>query len=151
MGEYAMKRAFTLIELLVVVGMIALIMGAVSTSMTSAMQRARVQKATAEVKMLTQAIQAYEKYSGELDEQDHAPADRDHIGFLFGDGQSESGTEVPVLISAALSGSGAMRDPWGSPYLVTIRKGNVVSPAVDSLQTGYYLPNFYRLSEDERK
>jgi len=148
------RSGFTLIELLVVVGMIALITGAVSTSLSSAMQRARIQKATAEVKMLTQTILAYENHNSkhDLDVLTRAPADRSNIGFLLGNGgNSASGTEIPVLIQAALSAQGVMRDPWGQPYLVTIRKGNVTAPAVDSIRTGYYLPNYYRLSEDERK
>jgi len=148
------RSGFTLIELLVVVAMIALITGAVSTSMASAFRRARIQKATGEVKMLTQAILAYENHnkSHELKTLTRAQADRSNIGFLLGTGEkSASNFEIPVLIQAALSSSGVMRDPWGRPYLVTVRKGNVTSPAVDSLKTGYVLPNFYRLSEDERK
>jgi len=148
------KNGFTLIELLVVVAMIALITGAVSSSMASAFRRARIQKATSEVKMLTQAILSYENHnkSHELKPMVRKQADRSNIGFLLGTGEkSAANSEIPVLIQAALSSSGVMRDPWGQPYLVTIREGNVTSPAVDSLKTGYVLPNFYRLSEDERK
>jgi len=102
------RRAFTLIELLVVVGMIALITGAMSSSVAAAMQRARVQKATADVKMLTQAILAYENYNkGDLDP---IPAWKDAdfrttLKFLNG----ENNGEVPVLIQAALSSGGKLR------------------------------------------
>ena len=44
------KRAFTLLELLVVIAMIALIIGALATSYTSAQERSRVEKARSEVK-----------------------------------------------------------------------------------------------------
>ena len=57
-----MKKAFTLIELLVVVAMIAIILGALTTSVSSARKRAQIQKATAEVKIISQAILAYENW-----------------------------------------------------------------------------------------
>jgi len=148
------RRAFTLIELLVVVGMIALIAGSVTSAMASAAQRTRVQKATAEVKTLTQALLAYENLDSkhELPTLTRAKADRTTLKFLLGDGGSTAGGQnIPSLVQAALTSQGVMRDPWGQPYLVTIRKGAVQTPAMDSVQTGYFLPNFYRLSEGERK
>jgi len=148
----ANRGGFTLVELLVVVGMIALIMGAFSVSMTSAMQRARIQKATSEVKSLTQAILAYENYmeNGDtLTEMTRKEADSTSIGFLLG-ATSSGGYKVPVLIQAALNESGVMRDPWGKPYLVTIRKGTIPRISLGTVQTGYYLPNFNRLTAEER-
>jgi len=134
-------------------GMIALIVGVVSTSISSAMQRARIQKAEAEAKMITQAILSYESYNkGELpsDLSSWKDVNAANVGFLLGKGSSD-GKEMPVLIQAAISSQGIMRDPWGMPYQVLISAGNVESPGVDSIKTGYFLPNFYRLSEDERK
>jgi len=149
------RKGFTLIELLVVVGMIAMITGAVSTSMSSAMQRARVQNATAEVATLTQAILAYENHDARHQlpaKSTWGEADKSNLGFLLGDGgNSAANAEIPVLVHAALSSTGVMRDPWGMPYYVMINQGNVESPAVDSIKTGYFLPNFYRRSEEERK
>jgi len=147
------KRGFTLIELLVVTGMIALITGVVSTSISQAMQRARIQKATAETKIITQAILAYESYNGgELpsDLSSWKEVSAANVGFLLGKGTVD-GKEIPVLVQASLSSQGVMRDPWGTPYQVLVSEGNVESPSVDSIRTGYYLPNFYRLSEEERK
>jgi len=149
------KGGFTLIELLVVVGMIALITGAVSTSMSSAMQRARIQKAAAEVATLTQAILAYEQHNSQHqlpNKTSWSEANKSNLGFLLGEGgNSAANDEIPILVQAALSDSGVMRDPWGNPYYIMINPGNVESPAVDSVKTGYYLPNFYRLTEEERK
>lgn len=149
----ANRGGFTLVELLVVVGMIALIMGAFSVSMSSAMERAKVQKATSEVKSLTQAILAYENYMQEgdtLPELTRKEASKASIGFLLG-ATATSGYKVPVLIQAALSGdSGVMRDPWGSPYLITIRGGQIPRISLGTVQTGYYLPNFNRLTAEER-
>ena len=43
------KRGLNLIELMVVVGMIMVLVGALTTSVSSARKRARIQKATADV------------------------------------------------------------------------------------------------------
>jgi len=144
------SRAFTLVELLVVVGMIALIMGALTTAVSSSMQRARIQKATSDVKMLTQAILSYENYNeGKLDAiTDWKEANfTDALKFL----NNADKDKYPVLIQAALSSGGVMRDPWGQPYYVKITEGEVPSVSSDgNPTTGYYLPNFYRLTKEER-
>ncbi len=152
------RRGFTLVELLVVVGMIAVLMGAMTTSARSARHRARVQKATSDVKVISQAILAYENYGRgetyELPTLNRVEAGKDTLGFLLGDGSGpQSGGQMPVLLQAALSSGGKILDPWGRPYYVTIQRNNVslkVKTATGALNTGYYLPNFYRLSEDER-
>ena len=150
----SIKRGFTLVELLVVVGMIAVILGALTTSVQSARHRARVQKATAEVKIVSQAILGYENFRGELPTMTEADCNRGTLGFLLGDGGSaQQGGQIPVLLQASLTGGGSMNDPWGTPYKVTIREGAVslkLKTVTGAMQTGYYLPNFYRLSEGER-
>ena len=150
----SIKRGFTLVELLVVVGMIAVILGALTTSVQSARHRARVQKATAEVKIVSQAILGYENFRGELPTMTEADSNRGTLGFLLGDGGSaQQGGQIPVLLQASLTGGGSMNDPWGTPYKVTIREGAVslkLKTVTGAMQTGYYLPNFYRLSEGER-
>jgi len=148
------RRGFTLVELLVVVAMIAVILGAISTSVSAAQNRARIQKATSDVKVVSQAILAYETYAGRLPTMEKADADAGTIGFLIGQGESaQSGGKIPVLLMAALQSGGKMLDPWGTPYRVSIREGAGAasfSTASGSLQTGYFLPNFYRLGEGER-
>ena len=149
------KRAFTMVELLVVVGMIAVIMGALTTSVQSARHRARVQKATSEVKIVTQALLAFENYNRILPTMNEVDCNRMSLGFLLGDGGSaQVGGQIPALLQASLSGgTGSMMDPWGTPYKVTIREGAAslkIKTVTGALATGYYLPNFYRLSEDER-
>jgi len=144
------RRGFTLVELLVVVGMIALIAGAMTTSVASAMQRSRIQKATSDVKMLTQAILSYADYNkGDLPTVDSWQEANftQTLKFL---NQADK-DKYPLLIQAALSSGGVMRDPWGKPYRVKIRRGNVNVPGIDNLETGYYLPNFYRLTKEERQ
>ena len=151
-----MRKGFTLIELLVVISMIAVIMGAMTTSVNAARARARMQKAQSDVKVISQAILAYENYANgyELPTLNRAEAGRDTLGFLVGDGDApKSGGQLPVLLEAALGGNGKVLDPWGHPYLVTIRKGSATmktSTATGALNTGFYLPNFYRISESER-
>lgn len=153
-----LRAGFTLVELLVVVGMIAIILAAFVSSMTAAQNRARVQKATAEVHAIEQAILAYENYqNGDLSlvkNMKDQPADSGSLGFLFGDATSKLTSEkLPVLLMASLQAGGAMNDPWGHPYRVTIQKTSAsvkMSTASSELQTGYNLPNFYRLQKDER-
>lgn len=158
------KRGFTLIELLVVVAMIAVLTGAVSTSIASAQNRARIQKATNDVKVLSQAILAYENFGKhELPTigsfgAGGADADSGTLGFLLG-GQSVGGEDgqasqkLPSLIMASLQSGGKMLDPWGTPYKLHIQRGNgqvKLTTAAGTMQTGYFLPNFYRLGENER-
>jgi hypothetical protein len=135
--------------------MIAVILGALTTSVQSARLRARIQKATAEVKVVTQAVLGYENFRGELPTMTEAECNRSNLGFLLGDGGSaQQGGQIPVLLQASLSGgTGSMMDPWGTPYKITIRPGAAslkLKTVTGSMNTGYYLPNFYRVSEGER-
>ena len=151
----SVKRAFTLIELLVVVAMIAIILGAMTTSVASARARAKIQKATSDVKAVSQAILAYENYSRggkfELETMEDRDADSGSLGFLLGKDQAESGGKIPALLMAQLTSGGKMLDPWGHPYKITIRRGNIKAAQSISLKTGYQLPNFYRLAPGERQ
>ncbi len=145
------RNGFTLVELLVVVGMIAVLIGSMTASVTAARHRARVQKATSDVKVISQAILAYENYKSggyDLPTMTDAEANRDNLNFLLG-----SKADVPVLLEAALSTKGMILDPWGHPYRVSIKKSAAslrVSTATGNLKAGYSLPNCYRISEGER-
>ena len=153
-----LARGFTLVELLVVVGMIAVLLGALSMSVSSAQERARRQKALAEVKTINQAILASENFkkgsalaaSGGWQELTVG-----NFPDLFGRGQDErvQGT-IPVLFMAAVNAGGKVLDPWGKPYRVRITQGSAASTiksATGGMQTRFSVPNMYRLSEEERK
>ncbi len=147
-----MKRAFTLVELLVVMGMIAMLTGAVGSSVSAARSRARVAKAQAEVKEMTNAILAAENFT-ELPTMDQANATRDNLKFILGGETGDNGEKIPVLYNGNVGKDGVLRDPWNRPYIVTIRQGNAkvtFSTASQNMRTGYFLPNFYRLSVEER-
>ena len=155
----SIKRGFTLIELLVVLAMIAILLGSAGVSVAGAQQRARIQKATADVKSISQAILAYENYERgsdkfELPTMNDLDADASSLSFLLGEGESaKSGGNIPVLLMASLRSGRTLVDPWGTPYKIKIVETDVTpefKTASGSMQTGYYLPNFYRLSEDER-
>jgi len=147
------RRGFTLIELLVVVAMVAILLGAVTTSVSSAQARARIQKATSEVKVISQAILAYENWDtgNELDLMEDRDADSSSLGFLLGKVSAKSGGQVPALLMAQLRGGGKMMDPWGHPYRVTIRSGSIPSTKTLNFKTGFNLPNFYRVAPEERQ
>ena len=150
------KSAFTLVELLVVLGIVAMIMAAFTSSMASAQQRAKISRATSEVKLISQAILSYENYNqdNELPSMSNQDADQGSIGLLIGNGGSSKSGKIPALLMAQLSSGGKMLDPWGTPYKISIKPGNAnvkLTSASGTMQTGYYLPNFFRLSAEERK
>lgn len=150
------KKAFTLVELLVVLGIVAMIMAAFTTSIASAQQRAKIQRATGEVKAISQAILAYENYdqNNELPSMTNQDADKGSIGFLIGDGGNAESGKIPALLMAQLSSGGKMLDPWNTPYKISIKPSTAsvkLNSASGTMQTGFYFPNFFRLSAEERK
>lgn len=155
MTSISKRGGFTLVELLVVIGMIAIIMGALTTSVAGAQRRAMIQKAEAEVKSVTQAVLAFENYNKnyELPTYDQpTELNGNTLKFLIGKGgKSEHNTDIPVLLMASLSSGQVMKDPWGTPYQLTIRKGNIPASGISNIRTGFALPNFHRLSSEERK
>ena len=146
-----MKKGFTLVEMLVVVGMLVLLMGAVTSSVAQARNRARITKATVAVQEMTNAILAYESYireEGGLPEASNVETTEDRMKFLLGKGPKVSGVEVPVLYNAEIV-RGAIRDPWGTPYRYTVKKSSDFRVEDDILKnkmkTGLFFPNFNRL------
>lgn len=141
-------RAFTLIELIVVLGIIAMLMSTFVASMAGAQRRAKISKAESEVKIVTQAILAYENYGDIPVISSPKEVGSDSLGFLL-----ESKGDVPVMLQAALTGGGKMLDPWNNPYRVTIKSASesvTIKTASGNLKTGYFVPNFYRLTKEER-
>ena len=161
---HSARPAFTLVELLVVIGMIAVLMGAMTSAVQQARVRARIQKATSDVKVISQAILAYEIWNGDelptMGSRGSAAggveANEGSLGFLIGKGSAEGvaggsgSSQLPALLMAQISGGGAIRDPWGTPYRVTIAESKAsikLKTVTGSLMTGYWLPNFYRNAE----
>ena len=149
------NRGFTLVELIVVIAMIAIFMASVGTAIGKTRERARIEKARSDVKVVSQAILAWENYSRggkhELREMNDEEADSSTLDFLLGQGESAVSGDIPALIMASLTAGGKMRDPWNRPYLLRIKEGKIDRPENLDLGTCYYLPNLYRLSEEERR
>ena len=152
-----MKRGFTLIELLVVIGMLAVLIGAIGSSVSQARRRAMISKATQDVKEMTNAILAFEniavgrtleKYSS----GSWQPATEGSLRMILGGETTESGEPSPVLYNAQIR-NGSVLDPWGEPYQFMIRKVNAQSRTDDGQKfvTAPILPNFYRLTDGERQ
>lgn len=146
----SVKSGFTMIELLVVVGMIMLLAAALTTSISGANRRARIQACITEAQEMTNAILSYENYAKdqELKEMNEQVATKSSLSFILGEGKNAmSGEKAPVLFEAAnLSPKGEMLDPWGRPYYVTIRRG-VINPRNNSgnqLSSYVLIPNYNR-------
>ena len=155
-----MKKAFTLIELLVVVAMIAVLMGAMTTSVNKARRRARIAKATQEAKELTNAILAYEQYDPNHSLESVASGGwtectEGALAMVLGGKEGASGEKIPVLYNASLSG-GKMLDPWRHPYEFLIEKtgsqdgGGGEEAKGTQFIAAPHLPNFWRLADAER-
>lgn len=153
------KSGFTLVELLVVMGMLMLLAGAITTSVSGAHRRAKIQQATVEAQEMTKAILAYENfgkgYTLETHLMNNQPASEQSLGFILGkekmQNQGQNG-QIPVLFNAAVKKSGRILDPWGNPYYVTIRREAVDQQNVNLRFNSYVVfPNYNRRPADELK
>ncbi len=151
-----MKRGFTLVELLVVIAMLMLLIGAVSSSVATAQKRAKIVQATAEAQEMTNAILAYENFGKGYSLASHtmegAEANEGNLGFILGlESAASGGGKVPVLFNASIR-NGAIRDPWGHPYLVTVKQGasfKTQSASSDNIASYVAFPNFNRRYADQ--
>ena len=154
-----MKRGFTLLELLTVIGMLAVLGASMGAVVSSARRRSLITRATVDVREITNAILAYEHWDEnhrikEISDQEASVSTLEFIlGGKNGEGYSSGGRKVPVLYNAAVTGERIL-DPWGTPYRVRVVK-TADTKVVDKVASGempifVYLPNSYRLSEDER-
>lgn len=150
-----MKRAFTLVELMVVIAMIAVISASLTASVAKARTRSKIARATQEVREMTNSILAYENYSSDRSLSGHETGSswrdcsEDAMSIILGGAQGESG-EVPVLFNGSLR-NGMLMDPWNKPYQFMIEKTDNLGNSIQSPQTGVVLPNYYRLTDKERR
>lgn len=150
MSVQTAKRGFTMIELLVVVGMLMLLAAALTTSISGANKRAKIQACTAEVQEMTNAILAYENYApdNELKEMNETVATVSSLGFILGDGKNGlSGEKLPVLYNGHPDSKGNFLDPWGRPLYVTIRRGTITPKqrnAQNTIESCVMFPNYNR-------
>ena len=105
---------------------------------------------------MTNAILAFENYAKNRSLQSYATGSwRDttesSMSMILGGEQSDSGDQVPVLYNAQIR-NGQILDPWGRPYQFMIKQvGNITPPRGSGFQTAPSLPNFYRLTDEERE
>ena len=106
-GSAAAQRGFTLLEMIVVLVIIGLIMGLVGPRLFGQADKAKVQTAKTQIKMLTGALQTMRLDIGRV------PSAEEGLGALV---------HAPAEPRAAKSWSGPYiedavpADPWGNPY-----------------------------------
>lgn len=150
-----MKKAFTLVEMMVVIGMIMLLMGAMTVSVQKARTRARIARATQETREITNAILAYEQYAkghsldGKVTGNSWKNCSKSDMAMILGEEEGASGEKIPVLFNASIY-SGQIVDPWGNPYQYMIDKTDDLGTTVVPKKTAAALPNYTRLSDTER-
>ncbi len=148
------KSGFTLVELLVVISMLMILAGAVSTSVASSERRAKISRATAEAKELTNAIIAYSHFISEDNDMPQfaswKTADKATLGFVIGEGKQLDGVRVPVLYNASFNGT-RLLDPWKRPYEVMIKKTvfDKKSDKTNKLKSFVAFPNYNRRPADK--
>ncbi len=157
-----LKRGFTLIELITVIGMLLVLIGAISSSVSAAQRRAKIQQAITEAQEMTNAILAYENY-GKIG--DDSPleakvtgdtwkdATEGDLAFILGKESMPNGQQgnVPVLFNAAIY-DGKILDPWGRPYKFRIISGKVAhenKTGNNDAKAAFAIPNINRIPADE--
>lgn len=150
-----MKKGFTLVEIMVVIGMISILMGAMTVSVQRARTRAYIARATQETREMTNAILAYEQYADDHSLDAKVTGDswkecsESAMAMILGGETGASGEPIPVLFNASVR-NGMVMDPWGRAYQYMIEAnpdlGNTISPT----KTAAVLPNYNRLSDKER-
>lgn len=101
------QRGFTLLEMIVVLVIIGLIMGLVGPRLFGQADKAKVQTATTQVKMLSGAVQTMRLDIGRL------PTDGEGLALLINkpaDERTARNWNGPYL------SDGLPPDPWGNPY-----------------------------------
>ncbi len=149
-----MRTGFTLVEMIVVIAMIAIIMGSMTASVQKARERARIARATQEVREMTNAILAYEQYAvGHTLDRVMSPSwtscSEGNMKMILGGETGANGEKIPVLFNAMVK-NGELRDPWGTPYQYMIDKTAELTDSTSSFETALALPNYYRLTDRER-
>ena len=155
------KSGFTIIELITVIAMIMLLMGAITTSVTGARRRAKVQQAITEAQQLTDAIRAYENYTvpgkaSPLEKKSTGQSWKDateaNLNFVLGNEAMPNGQSgnVPVLFNGAVTG-GKIRDPWGNVYRYRVMSSqiNVKSNRRSTGEAAFAYPNINRIPAGE--
>ena len=156
------KSGFTIIELVTVIGILLLLMGAITTSVSGARRRAKTQQAIAEAQELTNAILAYENFArpgrqSPLEDkatgESWKAANEGDLAFVLGNEKNPTGQEgnVPVLFNGAVTG-GSIRDPWGHPYRYRIMSSSIQmedETAGSMGESAFAIPNINRIPADE--
>ena len=156
------KRGFTLVELITVIAMLILLMGAVTSAVSGARRRAKIQQAISEVQELTNAILAFENFidprkkdsplRGKVTGDDWVEASKEKMKFVLGEEKNPNGQDgnVPVLFNGAVRGEKIL-DPWGNAYRFRIKAPDMDADdqAGNASGSAVAIPNINRIPADE--
>ncbi len=156
-----MKRGFTLIELMTVIGILVVLIVALTSAVNSARRRAKIQQAITEASEMTNAILAFEN-EGKIGEEsplaskvtgdEWKEATEDDLAFILGKESKMNGQKgnISVLYNAAIQ-NGKILDPRGRPYMFRIMAGTVShdSKAGSVSDAAFSIPNANRIPADE--
>ena len=155
------KCGFTIIELITVIAMILLLMGAITTSVSGARKRSKVQQAITEAQQLTDAILAYDNFApgektsplrDEATGEGWKEANEANLAFVLGKKAMPNGKgTVPVLFNGAVTG-GRICDPWGRVYRYRIMSEIIEEDdnhKWDRGNSAFALPNINRIPAGE--
>jgi len=125
-----LKKGFTLIELLVVVGIIGLLASIVLTSTNTAREKAKISRARAELRQITQAIVVAQGERGRplISFAPNANCGQCYCADLASAACINNWTTALAQIQTATGGvftdlSKFARDPWGNPYFIDANQG----------------------------
>lgn len=148
------NSGFTLTELLVVIGMIAILMGMISTGLLQARRNAKRAKAQAELRSLVSAWgQWYQLYGPETDfkwpsavnGKTDLDMDADNLGPVI-DSANRDNPKGLVFLNVSIERTARNQDrkyldPWGNPYRMDFDVSDKDLGSVFKITSSVYLPN----------
>ena len=118
------RRGFTIVELLVVIGIIGILLGLITTAMTSSVKNARVRRAEAMANAFQQAISAYHAQEGKWPDKIETLADNSDNKVKYTLSHKDADDVFKTIVSDS-SGASRSRPLIDASALFVARSGTV--------------------------